>query len=302
MIEPWISITVFGAFFQNLRSALQKKAASNLTTLGASYTRFLFALPFAIIYLIFLNKYLGYLIPTPSIGFFFYCVTGGMAQIVFTILLISLFGRRNFAVGTVFSKTELIQVAILGYLILGEPLTINELFALLVTTFGVVMLAVKDTGNSFDGVLKQFFNSSTIWGLGSGAALGLSVVLYRAAALSLEYDGSFVMRAAFTLVVALLVQSVCLGLVIHFRERKTIPQMFFHWKESLAVGIAGIIASIAWFTAFTMHSVAQVRAVGQIELVFTFLASVVIFKEKSSVFEVFGMTLIVVGIIFMIAS
>ena len=302
MIEPWILITIFGAFFQNLRSALQKKAVSNLGTLGASYTRFLFALPFAIIYLVFLNKYLGYLIPTPSMEFFFYCVTGGVAQIIFTILLISLFGQRNFAVGTVFSKTELVQVAILAYLILGEPLSIKELFALLITTFGVVMLAVKDTAGLFHGSLKSFFNSSTIWGLGSGAALGLSVVLYRAAALSLEYDGSYIMRAAFTLVVALMVQSIFLGLFIHVREKKTIPQMFFYWKGSLAVGLAGIIASIAWFTAFTMHSVAQVRAVGQIELVFTFLASVLIFKEKSSILEVFGMTLIVVGILFMISS
>ena len=51
-----------------------------------------------------------------------------------------------------------------------------------------------------------------------------------------------------------------------------------------------------------MHSAAQVRAVGQIELVFTFLASILIFKEKSSALEVFGMILIVAGIVFMIAS
>ena len=138
--------------------------------------------------------------------------------------------------------------------------------------------------------------------MGSGAALGLSVVLFRAAALSLEYDGGFVMPAAFTLVIALTVQSICLGIIIQVREQETIPRMFFRWKDSLGVGIAGVIASIAWFTAFTMHSAAQVRAVGQIELVFTFLASVLIFKEKSSILEVFGMTLILVGIIFMVAS
>ena len=169
-------------------------------------------------------------------------------------------------------------------------------------TFGVILLAVKDTKDSFGGIFKSFSDRATIWGLGSGAALGLSVVLYRAAALSLEYDGSFLMSAAFTLVVALTVQSICLGVIIHVREKETIPLMFFYWKKSVAVGVAGIIASIAWFTAFTMHSAAQVRAVGQIELVFTFLASILIFKEKSTVLEVFGMILIVAGIIFMIVS
>lgn len=300
MIESWVSITIIGAFFQNLRSVLQRKAAFNLSTLGASYTRFLFALPFAVAYLFFLNKYLGYSIPFPSSIFFFYCVGGGIAQIIFTILLISLFDRRNFAVGTVFSKTELVQVAVLAYLILGEPLTINEFFALSITAFGVMMLAIKGTGIFPSNIFKGLFNYSTFLGIGSGAALGLSVVLYRAAALSLEYDGGSIMRAAFTLAIALTVQSLFLGGIIFARERETILKMFLHWKESVAVGIAGIIASIAWFTAFTMHDVAQVRAVGQIELVFTFLASVLFFKEKSSLIEVIGMSFILAGVIFMV--
>ena len=156
-------------FFPESPICSSKKSCLPTNHLGASYTRFLFAFPFAIIYLFFLNRYLGHTVPTPSTEFFFYCVAGGIAQIVFTFLLISLFARRNFAVGTVFSKTELVQVAILGYFILGEPLTIYELLALLVTTFGVILLAVKDTKDSFGGIFKSFSDRATIWGLGSGA-------------------------------------------------------------------------------------------------------------------------------------
>ena len=301
MIEPWVVITIIGAFFQNLRSVLQKKAASNLSTLGASYTRFLFALPFAVCYLVFLKKYFGFAVPSPSFLFFFYCIFGGIAQIVFTILLISMFEQRNFAIGTVFSKTELVQVAILAYFILGEPLSLNELLALMITTLGVLILAVKGAGISPRHILSSLTNTSTIWGIGSGAALGLSVVLYRAAALSLT-EGDFLMRAGFTLLVALVVQSFVLGTLIFFRERETIVKMFLYWKECVSVGIAGILASIAWFTAFTMQDAAQVRAVGQIELVFTFLASILFFKEKSSLLELIGMSFIIAGVIFMILA
>ena len=142
MIEPWVLITVFGAFLQDIR-LLFKKSCLPITALRASYEIFV-CLSICNHLFIFLNRYLGHAVPTPSTEFFFYCVAGGIAQIVFTFLLISLFARRNFAVGTVFSKTErLVQVAILGYFILREPLTIYELLALLVTTFGVILLAVK---------------------------------------------------------------------------------------------------------------------------------------------------------------
>ena len=47
MIELWIPITVVAAFMQNLRSALQKHLKAKLSTGGATYVRFLFALPFA---------------------------------------------------------------------------------------------------------------------------------------------------------------------------------------------------------------------------------------------------------------
>ena len=43
----WIVITICGAFFQNLRSSLQKKLNTNLSTIASTYVRFAFALPFA---------------------------------------------------------------------------------------------------------------------------------------------------------------------------------------------------------------------------------------------------------------
>ena len=50
MLELWIPITVAAAFFQNLRSALQKHLKGRLSTAGATYSRFCYAVPFAIAY------------------------------------------------------------------------------------------------------------------------------------------------------------------------------------------------------------------------------------------------------------
>jgi drug/metabolite transporter (DMT)-like permease len=52
----------------------------------------------------------------------------------------------------------------------------------------------------------------------------------------------------------------------------------------------------------TIQKVAYVRALGQIELVFTFLASYLFFKERLNRFEFFGIALIVAGILFLLIT
>jgi uncharacterized membrane protein len=59
---------------------------------------------------------------------------------------------------------------------------------------------------------------------------------------------------------------------------------------------------MAWFTALAMQNAAYVRALGQIELVFTFIASVVFFRERTSRAEVAGIVLVVTGIVMLILS
>ena len=300
IVESWIFVTLIAAFFQNLRSALQKHSANNLSLLGASYVRFLFAFPFAIIYLAGLDILVG--CPSPDFNgqFFFYCLSGGIAQILFTVLLISLFGSRNFAVGTVYSKTEIIQVALLAFLILGEPLSGHALIAICLTLFGVLLLTISNQVRSLRTLIAEADGRSTFIGLASGSALGSSVVFYRGAALSLEYDGPLFMAAAYTLVVALLIQTSVMGIWIFVKESATFGVIRDYWKSSLAVGIAGILASIAWFTAFTMHNAAEVRALGQVELVFTFLFSVFIFREKTNLSEFGGICFIMIGVLTLI--
>ena len=73
-----------------------------------------------------------------------------------------------------------------------------------------------------------------------------------------------------------------------------------NWRPALGVGVAGFLASVGWFTAFTLENAAYVRAVGQIELVFTFIATVGFFKEKTRPLEVLGIALIVVAILILV--
>jgi drug/metabolite transporter (DMT)-like permease len=248
MVELWIPITIVAAFMQNARSALQKHLKGRLSTLGATYVRFLYALPFAILYVAALGTVGGEALPAPNRPFLLYALLGGVTQIVFTALLMWLFSFRNFAVGTTFSKTEVVQVAILGLLILGDTLTPLAAVAIAVAAAGVMILSAGQTNVSAASLLAGLSEKPTMIGLASGAFLGASVVFFRGAALSLEHD-SVVMAAAFTLAVALVIQTAVMGLYLAWKEPATLKDVFFQWRWSLAVGIAGVLASICWFTA-----------------------------------------------------
>jgi len=295
-MEIWIPITIVAAFCQNLRSALQKHLKGKLSTGGATYVRFFYAWPFAILYVLGLNTWGEMPIPEIKGLFLLYCVLGGLSQIIFTGLLVWLFSFRNFAVGTTFSKTETAQVALLAFLLLGDTLTWGAIFAIIVSVIGVMALSLAQTNITLKTLLSGLTEKSTVIGLASGLFLGASVVFFRGAALELEYDG-FVMAAAYTLAVSVVIQTIFMGLYLLWREPGQMTDVLKNWKWSLAVGVAGVLGSVAWFTAFTLENAALVRAVGQIELVFTFACSALIFREKSTKLEIAGILLVVVGIL-----
>ena len=301
MFELWIPLTIAAAFFQNLRSALQKHLKSRLSTAGATYVRFLYAWPFAVIYVWGLVKFGGFEVPGLTAEFLIYCLLGGLSQITFTFLLIWLFSFRNFATGTIYSKTETAQVAILGLLILGDPLSIAAIAAIAVSLIGVMALSVAETKITVGNLIANLSGKPTLIGLACGAFLGASVVFYRGGALSLGGEG-FIMQAGFTLAVSVVMQTVMMGAYLAVRERDQLKAVLVHWRPSLAVGVAGVLSSIGWFSAFTLQNAAYVRALGQIELVFTLIASAVFFREKIKGLELAGILFIVGGILILVLA
>ncbi len=301
MLELWIPVTIAAAFFQNLRSALQKHLKGRLSTSGATYARFLYAWPFAIFYVWGLNNWGELTLPTPNVQFLVYCVLGGLAQILFTALLLWMFSFRSFAVGTTFSKLEVVQVAILGAIILDDRLSMIAIIAILISACGVVVLSLGQAKIGLKTLLEGLFDKPTLIGLASAACLGGSVVFFRGASLALDHN-SIPMAAAYTLAVSVVIQTIIMGLYLLWREPNELLAVLRHWRWAGMVGVAGVLASIGWFTAFTMQNAAYVRALGQIELVFTFIATIMFFQEKVDWRETMGILLVIAGILLLVLN
>ena len=63
------------------------------------------------------------------------------------------------------------------------------------------------------------------------------------------------------------------------------------------MGLTSLGGSFCWFWAFTLQNAAYVKALGQVELLLSILASLLFFKEKISLREVAGMGLLVLSIL-----
>ena len=307
MLEVWIPITIAAAFFQNIRSALQKHLQSRLSVSGAAYARFVYALPVVALYLWGLHTAGAMALPVPNLRFFIYCLLGGICQILFTAFLLWMFSFRSFAVGTAFSKLEVIMVALLGAVLLGDSLNIFAVLAIAISALGAVALGaahlrLKPLPRVLVRVLTgALVQKPTLIGLASAAWLGGSVVFFRGASLSLGHD-QFIMAAAYTLFVSVLLQSILMGIFIARREPGELTRIWQNWRWAGVVGVAGALASICWFTAFTIHNAAYVRALGQIELIFTFVATTLIFKEKINTIEFAGIALVSSGIVLLLLA
>ena len=300
-MELWIPLTIAAAFFQNIRSAVQKHLKGKLSTLGAAYVRFAYAVPIALLYLVIVLQLEAAPIPEVDALFLFYALGGGVCQIMFTIFLLWLFSFHNFAVGTTISKLETVMVAVFGLLLLGDTLTTTVVMAIALSAVGLLILSAGQAHLGLNSLLRGLWRLPTLIGLACASWLGASVVLFRAASLSLQLD-SFLVSAAFTACIAVVWQTLVMGILIALREPSQLRKVLQHWRPAMLVGISGGLASIGWFSAFTLQNATYVRALGQVELLFTFAATLLFFKEKVSPQEITGIVLITASIIIILLA
>ena len=296
----WVYLTFMAAGSQALRTGGQKHLTQHLTTHGVTLVRFAFGLPFAVIYLFGIMQLQDRALPEFPSVFFIFCLAGALSQILATMLLVYLFSLRNFAVGTTYARTEAFLTAVVGALLFGEVINFQGWLAIGVSVIGVVIITAVRTGvDQSGGLLTRLFNRPAAVGLASGFFFALSALFIRQASLSLHLD-SFAFPAALTLVTLIVMQCVMLGSYLIVTQRDQFAIMAQQWKVGAFVGGTSTLGSIGWFTAFTMQNAGYVKALGQIEFIFTLAISMLFFKEKSSRGELLGMLLVVLGIVYLL--
>jgi drug/metabolite transporter (DMT)-like permease len=290
----WAVFTVVAAAGQVLRNAQQKELTASLGTVGATHVRFLFGLPFGLLFLAIVLGVTGLPLPDLNSRMLAWTIIAALAQIGATALLLAAMRDRSFVVITAYAKTEAMQVAIFGLLVLGDRVTLSLASAIAVATAGVLLVSWPRSRGG-----EAFTWKPALLGIGSGAMFAIAAIGYRGGIRALEIP-NFVVAATTTLALGLVTQTVVLSAYLFVFDRKTLVSIFRLWRPSLLAGFTGAFASQMWFLAFALETAAKVRTLALIEIPMAQVVSRNLFKQTLASREAIGIALIVAGVVLLL--
>jgi drug/metabolite transporter (DMT)-like permease len=287
----WVLATLIAAAAQTARNAAQAGLTARIGTLGATQVRFLFGLPFALVFLALVSLGTGEAPPLPGLQALAYTAIGALAQIAAMALMLVTMKTQSFAVTTAWIKTEPVLVALLATVTIGDPLTWPKLLAIGIATVGVLIL----TGRP--GAARGMFADLGLARTGLIAALGFGIAAigFRGGILALP-EGGFLIRATTVLALSLVIQTAVLVAWCLAFDRPALTASFGVWRVSLWAGFLGAFASQFWFIGFALTSAANVRTLALVEVLMALGVSALVFRQRVMRRQVTGIAVLVLGV------
>lgn len=299
----WVAFTVAAAASQTVRNAMQRTLTERLGTLGATHVRFLFGLPFALVFLAVTLAAFGTQGLRPGAAFSGWVLTGALAQIGGTALMLATMRERSFVVTTAYLKTEPVQLALLGMVFLGERLGAQASAGVLIATAGVMLMSLPGRAAARPDAGERAPLGArlrpALLGLASGGLFALAAIGFRAAIVALG-DAPFYVRSTVTLATTLGIQTALLSAWLLARTPAVLAEILRSWRPSLLAGAAGAVSSQFWFLAFSLQTAAAVRTVSLIEILFAQAASRRLFAQRMSAREGAGIALMIAGVLMLL--
>lgn len=279
----WILFTLLAALMQTFRNALKSRMSSSVSAAGTTLARFIFAAPIVAVYLTSLYFLLDEEFSMPSIDIAPYVCLTAFFQILATALMVTLFKKKNYAIGSGLAKSEALAAAFLGMLFFGSQLSSIGFIGVLIGAAAVFLLSTKNaTGRPS--------MSTLLIGLACGISFAIASLMVREAAL--RSGLAFPFSAAWILLIVISIQVITLSAYLVWREKGTITELFRQWRQTSLISLTSALGSIGWFSAMTLMDVAYVKTLGQIEVLFTILIARFVMKQETHRRDYWGLLLI----------
>jgi drug/metabolite transporter (DMT)-like permease len=288
----WVVFTILAAGGQTARNAMQRELTQSLGTVGATHVRFLYGLPFGILFCAVALWVSGAALPRLTSNMLLSTTIGAVAQIIATGLLLAAMKEKSFVVVTALSKTEPVHVAVVGLAVLGDTITPGLATAIGLATTGVLLMSWPRTPT-------EWAPRPIFLGLISASFFAISAIGFRSAILTLD-GPNFIANAATTLAVGLAIQVVLLTSYLAVFDRPVLGALARAWRPSVKAGFMGAFASQMWFCAFAIQSAAMVRTLALIEILFAQIVSRRQLKQSLAARDALGIGCIISGVIILL--
>lgn len=301
-IHAWIPVTIAAAILQVWRTALQARLRGALSASGAGFVRYLYALPVDFLLLGGALALMPERLPAIPIAFVAWCLAGGVMQIFGTNLLIMAFGHRNFVVGTAYAKTEAAQLVIFSVVVLGVHIPPVAIVGIMLAVAGVLSLSLAGEIRSVRDLLRASVQPAALCGLGSGFCFAVTAIMLRNGMLILGGGTPVLLKALLTLATANVLQTLVQGAYMAKFTPAELAKTLALWRRAAPVGVLSALGSGCWFAGFALTSVALVRGLGQIEVIFTLAVGHFFLRERVRPGEATGLALVGFGVLLIAAA
>ncbi len=291
-METWIVFTLLAVVMQSVRTAGQKQIARRLSVEATTLVRFLFGLPFAVLYFLLLYAQADEVL-RPQGQFFLSATLAAVAQIGATLCLVKALTIRNFAVGTALAKTEAIMTALLGTLFFSATLSVLGYASVVVGVLG--LLVASNWRFSLQDLLH---NESIKFGLGAGLGFALASLWIRDASLSLQ--APLILSASAVLITMVALQALLCLVWVAITDRQQFALVLANLPASAFIGFSSVAGSVGWFTAMSLQEAALVKTLGQLEFVVTLIITYLYFGERITAREYLGILLVAISIVLLL--
>jgi drug/metabolite transporter (DMT)-like permease len=286
----WIPATLAAATLQVARNALQRGLMGTAGPWGATLVRFLFGLPFSLLFAAGAVMLTPGARPDASPVFWASAMSGALAQLLATAALLVGMRRAGFAVATALQQSSLPLSAILGLMVFHDRLSAIAWIGVAVATCGLAVLTWPRNATGPQPLTGALF------ALLSGLCFGFSLNAFRHAGLTLEPHHP-IYSALLSVAAAQAAQATVLTAVLAGRDRGALRAIVAAWRESLAAGLFGALASAGWFIAVTLAPAAPVRALGVVETPIAALAGRRLFRERLHTTQILAGGAVLAGVV-----
>lgn len=287
----WIPATIAASIFQVGRNALQRGVMTSAGPWGATLVRFLFGLPFSLLFTAIALSVARDAHPVFGVTFWLSATAGAASQVLATATLLMAMHRAGFAVGTALQQSSLPLAALVGLVVYHDSLSGIAWLGVAITTVGLVVLTWPGKM-----VASPHMASGAMFGLLSGLFFGFSLNAFRHAALAMDAAHP-VFAAIVSVSIVQAMQAAILTLILLMRDLAALRAVLRNWRQSLGAGLCGASASAGWFVALALSPAAPVRALGVIEAPVAALAGHRLFRETLSAKQMLAGFAVIGGVI-----
>ena len=281
----WFIFAFLTAFFESTKDIFSKKSLKNIDEYIVAWALRFFALPFLLPLLFFIK------IPVLGDQFWLALLIGGSVNVITTILYMKAIKLSDLSITVPMVTFTPLFLLITSPLILGEFPGISGIIGILLIVAGAYLLNINKRFQGYFAPFKALLREK-------GPRLMLVVAFIWSITANIDKIGLLNSSPIFWVIAVDVFITLCMFPIMFYKSREQVRQIPINLHVLLPIGLFGSLTLICQMTAINLTLVAYVISIKRTSAIMSVLFGYLIFKEEDIKERLLGVTIMVLGVLF----